>query len=227
MNLIKTWLNGNRNYDVGVKLYLQFGDSPIHKKLFTTEGQTPFKKKRLEELLSAIVARQDKAPEQSSQIPISDTEVIKAWPADAVKDDVERSLRTTWLEKFKEMQDLRSQLLLLPNDDQRCQSAFTIIRLDRDCDQVYFERDYYLKEGKLPHQSTTTYIQDPLLMGVRITSLQRYIRREGVKIKAGDGIPPANIVARRQEFIQELNYYLEKLGKPLFTDNLLTGETTR
>jgi hypothetical protein len=54
MDLIKAWLNGNRNYLTGVKLFLQHGDDDLLKKLFTAEKETSYKRQQLEEELKAI-----------------------------------------------------------------------------------------------------------------------------------------------------------------------------
>jgi hypothetical protein len=218
MDLIKAWLNGNRNYLTGVKLYLQHGDDDLLKKLFTAEKETSYKRQQLEEELKAICNKVNGDPPGDHTVDEVPAKSIttKSWPYESCRDEVEKTLRANWLIKFKEMQDLRSQLLLLGDMDARCEAAFRILRLDRESDDYYFQRDYYRKYGKLPDQHITPYVQDPLVMGVRIQSLKRYIRREGEKLKND----PANhiVASRRNEFIKELNFYLNKLGKSSYEE---------
>jgi hypothetical protein len=219
MDLIRAWLKGNKDYKTGVKLYVQFGGDSLVKRLYTTEKETPFKKGQLEADLRALLNEQsfqDLSDQPTAPI-INTQNIVKAWPADSCRDDLEKAIRTRWLMKFKEMQDLRSQLLYLPTDDQRCDAAFRILRLDRECDQLYYERDHYRQHGRLPLDDTTDdYIQDPMVMAMRITSLQRYIRREAVNLSRDPSNKDA--AARRLKFITELNFYYNKLGKPLYAD---------
>ncbi len=222
MELIKLWLAGSRDYTTGVKLYLQYGHDALLKKLFGTEQETPFKRQRLADELHLLV--QDKAPSPGTIDAVGTTDgaaIIKSWPAQVVSDDVEQALRESWLLKYKEMQHLHSLLLTYTTDEERCIAAFKILRLDMECDILLQQRDYYREHHELPLnlEKENQYVQDPLLMGIRIASLQRYIRREGNKLRADPA--DVKVAARRQEFINELNYYLARLGKPLFKETIL------
>lgn len=188
------------------------------KRLFTSEKETPYKRQQLADELREICNRAiDKGPGDHQEHPkSSNAQISKSWPYESCRDEVEKTLRANWLVKFKEMQDLRSQLLLIDDMDNRCKAAFRILRLDREGDQYFFQRDHYRKYGRLPDQHTTPYVQDPVVMGVRMESLKRYIRREGEKLR--DDPDNVNVASRRREFIKELNFYLHKLGRPIYEE---------
>jgi hypothetical protein len=53
MDPVREWLNGNREYSSGVKLYMLFGNDPAIKRMFS-EPESIFKKKKLSLALEAI-----------------------------------------------------------------------------------------------------------------------------------------------------------------------------
>lgn len=205
MNDIRDWLQ-SKDYIEGIRLYLQHGQDPALKNLFTAEKGTPYKQQRLERALREILAGTEvvKAEERPASI------LMKSWPIEAAKDDVLKALRAEWLKAFKEMQDLRSQLMLLANDDQRGEAAHRILDLDDLCDHIYSKRDYYLEHGTLPAAKKEEYIVDPLKAAKRMEILGRYIRRERTALKKD----PANVgaAARKQKFTNEYNHYAERFG---------------
>jgi hypothetical protein len=203
---ISSWFT-SKDYVEGVRLYLKHGQDPMLKKLFTAELKTAYKEQRLERALREILKGTEVVrPEEKPTLSIT----MKSWPIEAAKDDVLRALRADWLMKFKEMQDLRSQLMLLPNDDQRGEAALNILRLDDECDHLYARRDYYLQHGELPAAPKEEFIVDPILAAKRMLALQRYIRREKFTLKKD----PANVGAaeRKSRFIKEFNHYAQRFG---------------
>jgi hypothetical protein len=204
--IITDWLS-RKDYIEGVRIYLKHGQDPALKKLFTSEQKTAYKEQRLERALGEIL-RGTEVVKPAEKPTISIT--MKSWPIEAAKDDVLKALRSDWLRKFKEMQDLRSQLMLLPNDDQRGEAALNILRLDDECDQIYAKRDYYLEHGTLPAAPEEEFIIDPILAAQRMQTLHRYIRRERLNLKKD----PANVgaAARKARFIKEFNYYAQRFG---------------
>lgn len=208
MDDIKAWLD-DRDYEQGVNLYLKHGQDPVLKKLFTAEMETAYKRQRLERALRDILSgNQVIKPAENPLATIS----IKAWPVEAAKDDVLRALRADWLRKFKEMQDLRSQLMLMANDQIRGEAAHRILQLDDECDEIYQKRDYYIEHGKLPEEKHEEYIVDPIQAAARMETLRKYLRRERLNLEKD----PANVGAatRRAKFIKEYNHYASRFGRP-------------
>jgi hypothetical protein len=62
-NTILKWLNSARDYDAGVKLYLQYGNDALLKKLFQEQPTSDFKKKKLNVVMEELmkVSKADKA----------------------------------------------------------------------------------------------------------------------------------------------------------------------
>lgn len=222
MNTIKLWLEGNRHYTTGVKLLLANTNDSLLVKLFTTEGETPFKRKKLVELLENYSSEQpENAPVNEQNQPVLTTSPkirLTAWVEKEAENEALIALRKKWLEVFKTMQDLRSQLLLIPTKEERCEVAHEILRLDRQCRNFYSDRDYFQQHGQMPYRKPVSYVIDPVQMGIRIQSLKRYIRREATELKKNPS--DADRADRRQSFIEELNYYLTKLGRAPYADQL-------
>ena len=205
MNEITNWLQ-SKDYIEGVRLYIEHGQDPVLKNLFTAEKGTPYKEQRLERALRDILAGTEivKPEDQPS------TPMIKSWPIEAAKDDVLKALRAEWLKAFKEMHDLRSQLMLMANDDQRGEAAHRILDLDDLCCNIYSNRNYYLEHGALPATKKEEFIVDPLKAAKRMEILGRYIRRERTALKKD----PSNVgaAARKQKFTNEYNHYAQRFG---------------
>lgn len=206
MDAIPDWLQ-SKDYIEGVRLYLELGSDPRLKALFTQEAKTDYKAKRLERALRDLMDKPaDKTP------PVFVKEFVKPddqWPDDA--DDVLKALKADGIRKFKEMQDMRSQLMGLPNDEARCEMAHAILRLDDEITLIWQKRDYYKAHGRLPSEpKEVELVGDPHLAMKRMTNLQRYIRREAQALKKDPGNAAA--AARRLKFIKEYNHYAEKFG---------------
>jgi hypothetical protein len=206
MNDITNWLQ-SKDYIEGIRLYLEHGQDPVLKNLFTAEKQTPYKTERLEKALREVLQGVERIkPEERPTISIT----MKSWPIEAAKDDVLKALRAEWLRLFKEMQDLRSQLMLLPTDEVRGETAHRILELDDQCEEIYNKRDYYLENGTLPQVKKEEYIVDPVKAAKRMEILGRYIRRERTNLKKDPGNSGA--AARKLKFIKEYNHYAQRFG---------------
>jgi hypothetical protein len=205
MEAIRHWLQ-SKDYIEGVRIYLQHGQDPVLKNLFTAEKGTPYKQQRLERALREILAGTEVVkPEERPA-----SSLMKSWPIEAASDDVLKALRAEWLKAFKEMHDLRSQLMLLANDDQRGEAAHRILDLDDLCYSIYLKRNHYLEHGTLPEAKKEEYIVDPLKAAKRMEILGRYIRRERTALKKD----PSNVgaAARKQKFTNEYNHYAQRFG---------------
>lgn len=202
MEEIRDWLK-SKDYIEGVRLYLELGNDPMLKALFTQEARTDYKAKRLERALRDLMTNPE--PPKAQEV----IEPVKEWPEDG--DAVLKALKADAMRKFKEMQDMRSQLMGLPNDEVRCEMAHAILRLDDECTALFQKRDYYKAHGRLPSEpKEVELVGDPHLAMKRMTNLQRYIRREAQALKKDPGNAAA--AARRLKFIKEYNHYAEKFG---------------
>ena len=222
MTEIRDWLSSGRNYIEGVRLYLHYGQDPDFKVLLTEEAETPYKRTRLEKALREVLKGVEVAKTVEEKLPARISE--KSWPAEAAKDDVLKALRAEWLTHFKAMQDLRSQLLLLPTVQERGEAAFEILRLDALCDEIYDRRDFYLQHGTLPQLKSTQseVIVDPAKIMQRMENLKRYIRRETANLEKNPG--DADAAARKKKWIQEYNTYAAKFNADLI-DGMEKTET--
>jgi hypothetical protein len=203
MQEIKAWLQ-SKDYIEGVRLYLEHGTDENLIELFTSEARTDYKAQRLERALREL-AKGDPQPKKPDPVPVA---TVNAWPEET--DDILSALKADAMRKFKEMQHIRSQLLLLPDDHTRGEAAHNVLRLDDEITEIWRKRDYYKEHGRLPAEQQDPYVTDPLRMGKRMETLRRYIRRERDHL-AKD---PGNVAAavRRKKFIKEYNFYAERLG---------------
>lgn len=210
LSLLKAWLS-HKDYLEGVRLYLKFGQDHKLKQLFTSEKETPFKKQRLEKAIRDLLNAAPIHTNKTTTVPAPIQPVSKSWTAESCKDDLEKAIREDWLQQFKTMQDLRSQLMLIGTDQERGEVAHKILDLDEQCDKLLAKRDYYREHGALPSEEPVELITDPLAMVKRMTLLDRYIRRERQNMRNN----PANhnAAGRLQKFIKEYNEYAERFGK--------------
>ena len=207
MDDIRKWFNGDRNYEKGIQLYLKYGTDPILTRLFTVEGYSDFKNQKLQSALDDILAgspvrdsSNDIAPDPSKfsviskpTIPSSESNET-SWPE--VKDEVITSLYSKWKPFYAEMMNLVARIGDIAkagkNDSSKRKEAglmaFRILELEDLCDQMYSERNYYLKEGKLSEQNTPIEIaSDPSLWYKKLHNHQRYVREYSAALKKNAG----------------------------------------
>lgn len=209
MDVIRNWLNGSRDYQTGVQLYLEHGQHGLLKKLFTAEGFSDFKQQQLEKALSGLITPdQPKAPQGqkvATIAPVLSTQAIvslidasnnpdperrRGWsnPMDAT----EQSLFDKWKPLFSEMLDLQACLENVARQGLKDQTfkeeagrmALRIIDLDKQCDAIYSDRDYYLAHKKLPEAKSNLDISlDPAQWPLKLQNHQRYLREYKKKLE--------------------------------------------
>jgi hypothetical protein len=214
MQVIKDWLKGGQSYDVGVRLYMRYGRDKQLQRLFTSEGPSDFKRKKLASALKEIAELGEAKPPPMKAITVSvDTtqaNFIKSWP-EPTKDDEAKLL---WHEArllLKEIAEIHGKLDVVPSDEERRKLAFQLLRKDEELDQVYVKRDFFLKHQKMPVEALPFIpITDPHLLAKRLANLQRYVRREKLAIDKDETNEQAK--GRLAVFEAELNYYKEKTG---------------
>jgi hypothetical protein len=218
MDDIRKWLNGSREYYSGVSLYVVHGTDPNLKRLFTAEGYSDFKNKKLVAALQAILVLITKSgtnvPKSGTNVPKTETSVPKiapgankvtdnvnksaqdANPPAAPKkpqsrwsenmDDVEKSLFDRWKPLYAEMIDLQNHVgeisrkaeTYLGEEVAASRMALRILELDKICDQIYEERNYYLENKVLPTVKDDLGISsDPRDWPTELASSKRMVRK--------------------------------------------------
>ncbi len=204
MDEIRTWLNGPRDYATGAKLYLQYGQNAALRRCFS-EPASDWKKKKLAEVLSDMVVKkttvQKKVVETKQQaierISVSD----RKWPEKP--DTTLMALKEKWKPLFSEMMNLTARIydvakqgLTDPAMKQEAgRMAHRICDLDDMCDEIYAQRDHYLKYGRLPeHEKPMELVSDPIKQPVALENARRYVRQYRNKLKKD----PADVNAAKQ-----------------------------
>ncbi len=152
--LIKIWLDGPRNYQLGVEIYNRFGDNSFLKSMFA-EGEDEYNLERLIEELKElqIVEAQEKSKELRIISPIQEIakpSELKEAPAE-IKEAIQERKRL-----YFEARDAHSQLKALRNindDDtkeKRRQKAAIILGNFDAIKPLWDLTNHYDEFGKLP-----------------------------------------------------------------------------
>src|SRR4051812_33862453 len=207
MDAIRKWINGGRNYQVGVKLYLIYGADQTLKNLFIQEHETIYKKQRLLQSLQNLLSRKPILEEPTQEIGkinlIPNNE--KAWPPEPTIDPVIKALKEQWKPLFAEMMNLCHRLFDLQSDSERGQAAHRILDLDDLCDEIYVKRDHYLIHHSLPTSSKPDAVTDPIKWPQKLANAQRYIRE--YRIKCAKEPENENYAAKLKEYEDEVTHY--------------------
>lgn len=197
MDDVKVWLNSPRNYDAGVKLYLQYGHDNLLKALFTREAETAFKRSRLETALKDLYQNHQhptspKAALQRQLQKQNPAENFKYWPPYPINDPIVSALYEQWKPLYSEMMNLQARLadvaLLAEQDSNKalesCQMVHRILHLDDQCDDIYSKRDYYYQNGALPKLIIEEeVVGDPVRWVTNMRSAERYVRDYKAKLR--------------------------------------------
>ena len=124
MQGIKDWLNGGRDYTTGVMLYRCYGDNKAIKDMLA-QGRSDYRQRRLEKCLAELLetAKPVQLPVKGKQEQITVLVRGEQTP-DAIVAPEKDEYRKQWLPLFMEMNKLRHQLRLMPNNEQRTDAAF-------------------------------------------------------------------------------------------------------
>lgn len=221
MQVIKDWLNGGKEYDAGVQLYLQHGDDKQMKDLFT-EFRTPFKEKKLVELLKGLLHKSSDlktATKKKEEKLVAET---FGWPNKMTPELA--ALKAVWAPKYKEQMNLCARLYdvakLGKHDKNKemesGQMAHRILNLRDEVKQIYFERDYYIEHGVFPGKEQ---VFKPVVADIKIAERRLTVRRYLTRLKnelAKAGKP--HIVLKQEkkwaEYVAEMHYINKKLNRP-------------
>jgi hypothetical protein len=212
MKLIRKWLDSSRNFYVGAALYNSFGkDEHVLKVL--SKGRTDISQallvQMLEKLLispvsieihNAAVITQQVNHSPGRTIPhFKDSHTPMPPPARPAAgempdgdDLVLKALKNEWMAPYQRMNFLRSQLHQYgaTNDSNaiasRGEKALEILRLERECMEIWQRRDYYLENKALPDviQKGFEKPTDPVALGSAIEATKRRIREWRTKSQA-------------------------------------------
>lgn len=153
---IVSWLNGSRNYQEGVNLYLKYGTDRLLRNCFLEPIETPFKQKKLVECLRELLQNCNKEKKIVQEAKEVVTVSGKQWPE--TTDEILKSLRDRWRPLYGEMTMLQGRLHEVANQGARDpakkeearQMAQRILELEEAVYEIYAEKEYYTEHGKLP-----------------------------------------------------------------------------
>ena len=179
MELIRNWLNGQRNYRTGLQLYLAYGTNESLK-LYLQADFTPYREQRLAEELLALVAMPD-APAISDEDPALNPAF--APPPNLMSDDpvIEEFYRQkSTLHKEKDM--LRHSLESFETDEERGIAAHRIISIRKQLTLIWNREQYYAKFKRLPVDNEDA-ITDPKALKYRLSQVKSNLRRLKSQLK--------------------------------------------
>lgn len=207
MEEVRSWLNGDRDYFAGCKLYLKYGDDPVLTALFRKQDISRFKEERLLKAMIDIWRGGQVKATLPNAIVAPSNRKDEGWPKS--RDKILSALRKQWEPLFKEMKTLHAQLLLIGSDEERGVAAHRILDLDDACDIIYAKRDHYLQYGRLPDEKEPDKVVDPAKYAVRLEAAKRYVRRYKNHLKKN----PKNekYAAKLKKYQAEVLFYKEKL----------------
>jgi hypothetical protein len=136
---IRTWLNGNRNYADGVKLYQEYGDIHQLRELFKYSA-SPLTEKLFKELVRIFQS----LPE-AEEIIAEEKPIIEKHQDPPDTDFI--ALKEKGVLLFKEQSSLHQQLELLPTDETRLHHVNRIMKLDGELSAIWDNLDFY-RENK-------------------------------------------------------------------------------
>lgn len=216
MDDVRNWLNGNKNYDEGVKLLVKYSSDERLKRLYQIEGATDFKRNRLLQELQKIYnsgAKTHHSPLTTHQpthhSPLTIANPSK-WPVKM--DEVVAALFQQWKPLYSERNDLCSRLydVAKQNESQAGKMAHRIMDLDDAIDIIYDKRDYYLQHGHLLNESKPKkFVVDPIKMPLALANAERYVRTFKNKLKKH----PENVktAAKLKQWEETVIYYKKEL----------------
>lgn len=210
MDDVRKWLNSSRNYVDGVKLLLAYSTDTKLKRLFTIEGETEFKRKKLLEILQQCLKPQPGAKVSVPAPAVTPKQMFEnpsKWPAQM--DEVLKALHEQWKGVYSERNHLCMKLpdwARTGNEAETGRIAHRILDLDDQCDEIYEQRDHYLQHGKLrdDHKPKKVVI-DPVKMAVALKNAERYVREYKNKLtKKPDNVKWAS---KLKQFEEDVVYY--------------------
>lgn len=221
MQVIKDWFNSGKNYDAGVSLYMQYGDNAQLKDLFT-EFRTPFKEKKLVEVLRGLISVSAEATHTAEKKVTQLVAETHGWP-DAMSAEL-MALKEVWKPLYAEQMNLNARLYDVArlgvddkNKEQEAgQMAHRILNLRDQIKDIYFQRDYYLENNVFPGKEQ---VFKPVVTDIKIAERRLTVRRYLTRLKkelAAQAKPHIRLKQEKKwtEYVAEMHYINEKLNRP-------------
>lgn len=173
---LRTWLQGNRDYNVGVILFNTYGKDDALKKALAS-GSSAHNQARLLQAIQAIV-------EVPASLPVYTPPADHQGEMPDSADSVLQAFRDQWLPLYKQMTYLQGQLDRYGPENSadakafRHTTALEILELEQRINKIWQQRAAYAKTGDLvADQPADDIPTDPLELAKLIGKTQRYIRR--------------------------------------------------
>ncbi len=151
MDKIQRWLDGERAWDEGFKLFFLFGKNVFLRKVFESTGETKQNKIRLAEELEALVKSPEKLVAENLPVksPMQDagyfTDIEYAKLPAAIK-----QMKDETVELMNQRTYLKGRLRDSISVAERYEAAKQIMRLGVGIKNGWAALDYYKEHGKLP-----------------------------------------------------------------------------
>ncbi len=218
MEIIRTWLNGPRQYEQGIELYRQFGHNQTLKKILATEGWSAFKETKLVQALEQLLQSSIKI---EKELPAGTTIYTrhKGWPLHPIEDPILLALHERWKPLYSEMMHAQSrayEVALIAEQTsnptkklEACQLIHHIMDLDEQIDDIYGQRDHYLIHQQLPAEPLPEIIGDPVRWATELKNAERYVRRYNNLLKKN----PSNEkwASKWKHFTEQIAHYKKLL----------------
>lgn len=225
MQIIKNWLNGDKNFISGRTLYRALGKDEALKEYFETHTDNQAHEKLIA-AIAELISPQAKISAPPNTLPQSAPEPLKiekkAYSAQEHMPDstnkVLQAIKLQWLKPYKEMCRLQQQLDTYGDSNSslainfRKDKAAMILELEQKCIALWRQRDYVIEHGKLPDSGDENEIEipsDPIELANLISRVKLNIRQNRNRmIKNPEN---SNYAAK---YLQYKEQYEKITGKP-------------
>jgi hypothetical protein len=182
MSAIHDWLNGNRDFDAGVKLFTAYGGSEFYQKMFSNAGQTEFNKKKLASELEKLAGAVSPAPPaQKMVVPKPEQKPVVPTPENKAADN------RKYLDLTRKKDNLYTRLNMLvmekrylPSGEKLRQCAFDILKTHQAITECWAQIDYFQEHQTFPTQAPEPVRDDK----TRIQYLQVSISKAKTRLKS-------------------------------------------
>jgi len=160
MSAISQWLNGNRDFATGVKLYTENGGSLFYRRIFANAGPTDFNKNKLLAELEKMSASLPNQVSEKKQQPVKVSPSLQPTPD-------KKADNRKYLDLLKKKGNLYTQLNILivekrhlPAGTKLKQCAFDIITTHQQLTECWAMLDYFQEHQSFPAEKAKPEVDD-------------------------------------------------------------------
>lgn len=147
MQEIKAWLNSNQDFDIGAKLYQQFGTNAFFKNLLKA-GKTPFNLQQLPKKLAELLPEEIPAQKPEKPKPAAKE---KELPTPNLSDHVKKLELDDYVKKlYKQLNLNRAILIQSDKESILFATAKQIKKIRKEISKTWTFIDFYNENGFLP-----------------------------------------------------------------------------